>query len=128
MFERVTTWVMLASGLLTMTMLYAAIDPVAATTLMLGEPVTGGAGEIIVRNWGLLVGGVGLLLLVGAVNRSLRRLALMVAVVSKAAFVGLVLIQGGAHASTAAFALALDSVVVVLFAAYLVARRATASP
>ena len=43
---------MLASGLLTCTMVYAAIAPEAALINIFGESISGPIAEIVVRNWG----------------------------------------------------------------------------
>lgn len=48
-------WIMLVSGVLTCTMIYAAIDPRAAVLSMFGETLEGPLAEIMVRNWGVLV-------------------------------------------------------------------------
>lgn len=121
--ERAVTWVMVIGGLLTLTTLFAAFAPEAATAMMFGEAVPGGAGAIIVRNWGILVGIVGALLVYGAFHRPSRQLALVVAIFSKTAFVVLILMQGGAYIAAAASLLAVDVVFIVLFAAILVLSR-----
>jgi hypothetical protein len=48
-------WIMLVSGALTCTMVYAAIAPQAALRSTFGESLEGPLAEIIVRNWGGLV-------------------------------------------------------------------------
>jgi len=52
-------WIMLVSGALTCTMLYAAIAPQAALRATFGETLEGPPAEIVVRNWGALIGLVG---------------------------------------------------------------------
>lgn len=49
-------WIMLVSGALTCTMLYAAIAPQAALRSSFGETLEGPLAEIVVRNWGALIG------------------------------------------------------------------------
>jgi len=44
-------WIMLVSGILTSTMLYAAVAPQAALRSTFGETLQGPLAEIIVRNW-----------------------------------------------------------------------------
>ena len=58
--------VMLIAGLLTSTMLYAAIAPEAALQSTFGESLTGPVAEIVVRNWGALIALVGMMLIYGA--------------------------------------------------------------
>jgi len=45
-------WIMLAAGVLTSTMLFAAIAPQAALQSTFGEGFDGPATTIVVRNWG----------------------------------------------------------------------------
>ena len=44
-------WIMLVSGVLTCTMIYAAIAPQAALRGTFGEALEGPVAEIVVRNW-----------------------------------------------------------------------------
>lgn len=114
--------IMLVSGLLTCTMLYAAIDPSSALLQTFGATLDGPTGEIVVRNWGLLIGLIGAMLIYGAFKPSVRPLVLTVAAASKLAFAGLVVSQmrdlpGG----NALIAVAVDLIWVVVFGWYLVA-------
>ncbi len=116
-------WIMLASGLLTCTMLFAAIAPATALQGMFGESLEGPLAELIVRNWGVLVTLVGAMLIYGAFHPDQRRLSLLVASVSKLVFIGLVLSVGSAYLGKAAVTIVFDSVVVAIFVAYLVSTR-----
>jgi hypothetical protein len=67
---------------------------------------------------------VGAMLIYGAFNPSSRALVLTVAAVSKVIFIGLVLSQGARYlGQQVAIGAAIDSVIVILFAAYLLASR-----
>lgn len=114
-------WIMLVSGLATMTMIFAAIAPKAALNATFGEARAEGAAlEIVTRNWGVLIALVGAMLVYGAFDPPGRPFILIVAGVSKLAFIGLVLANGSAAARTrAAGAIVLDTVFVILFALYL---------
>ena len=115
---------MLTSGALTCTMLYAAFFPEAALQSTFGESIRGPAAELVVRNWGVLIFLTGVLLIRGALDPSVRATALLAAGVSKAAFIALVLAGGTRYLSQgAAVPVAVDGVMVVLFAAYLIAGR-----
>lgn len=117
-------WVMVASGALTCTMIYAAFAPQAALTATFGETLQGPLAEIVVRNWGALISLVGLMLIYGAFNVSVRPLVLVVAGTSKLIFIALVLAQGSRFlGQQAGIAIAVDAVWVALFAAYLLATR-----
>ncbi|QCI64365.1 hypothetical protein [Phreatobacter stygius] len=117
-------WIMLVSGLLTATMVYAAIAPQAALRATFGETLEGPLGEIVVRNWGALITLVGAMLIYGAFNPQVRSLVLTVAGASKLIFIALVLSYGGRYlVHQAGIAVAVDLVWVVLFAWYLLSTR-----
>ena len=117
-------WLMLVSGVLTCTMLYAAIEPQAALQSNFGDVLEGPVAEIVVRNWGALIGLVGVMLIYGAFNPAVRPMALMVAGVSKLTFVTLVLVHGQQYlGEQVGIAIVVDAVWVLLFAVYFVAAR-----
>ena len=117
-------WVMVVSGVLTCTMFYAALAPVASQQSNFGEALDGPLAQILVRNWGVLVGLVGLMLIYGAFSDVNRRMVLLVATASKVAFIALVLTFGQQFLPfQVGTAVIVDSVIVVLFALYLVATR-----
>ena len=120
MLNKVFAGIMVVSGLLTLTMLYAAFAPAAAVQQFFGETPEGAFASVIVPNWGVLIGLMGGLLIYGALKPSARKLALVVAGASKGAFVGLILAQGDRYMSGLGVAVAIDSVMIALFAAYIV--------
>jgi hypothetical protein len=116
--------IMILSGVLTMTMVYAAIAPEAALRSTFGESVEGPVADVVVRNWGALIALMGAMLIYGARNPSVRSLALIVAGASKAIFGGLVLSHGGRFLGyQAGVAVVVDLVWVAVFASYLLALR-----
>ena len=109
--------VMLIAGLLTSTMLYALVAPQAALQSTFDEGLDGPVAEIVVRNWGALIGLVGAMLIYGAFSPPHRRLILTVAGLSKAIFISLVLVHGDRYLShQAGLAVVVDSLFVFLFA------------
>ncbi|GAA5527166.1 hypothetical protein Hgul01_00950 [Herpetosiphon gulosus] len=117
-------WIMLVSGLLTCSMIMAAIDPQSALQSTFGETMSGPLVEVVVRNWGALITLIGILLLYGAWNVAQRPLILLIAGSSKLVFIGLVLAQGSRYLSQqAGIAIAIDSVMVILFGIYLLGVR-----
>ena len=121
-------WIMLVSGVLTATMVQAAITPDAALRSNFGETVSGPLAHLVVRNWGALIALVGGMLIYGAFNPIHRPLVLIVAGASKAIFIALVLSEGARYLNQqAGVAVAIDSVMVVLFGWYLVAARSAAA-
>jgi len=117
-------WIMIVSGALTCTMLYAAIAPQAALRSTFGAVLEGSLAEIVVRNWGALIALVGAMLIYGAFNPPTRPLVLTVAGLSKLTFIGLVLAYGKEYLGhQAGVSIAVDLVMVVLFITYLVGMR-----
>lgn len=117
-------WIMIVSGVLTCTMIYAAISPQAALQSTFGESLEGPLAEIVVRNWGVLITLIGAMLIYGAFRPASRTLILIVAGVSKLAFIGLVLGYGSEYlGQQAGFAILLDVGAIALFAAYLLGMR-----
>jgi hypothetical protein len=125
MFERVFAGIMLVAGLLTLTMLYPVFAPEAAMQSMFGETPSGAALAVVVPNWGILIGLMGVLLIYGALNPPSRKLALVIAGISKIAFIALILMQGDRYLSGLGTAVIVDSIMIVLFAAYLIFGRPT---
>ncbi len=121
-------WIMLVAGALTCTMFYAAIAPQAALLANFGATLEGPLAELIVRNWGALIGLMGGMLIYGAFDPPSRPLVLTVAGISKVIFIGLVLAQGNRYLSyQAGVAVVVDLVMVALFIVYLIERRKTRS-
>ena len=117
-------WVMLVSGALTCTMVYAVIAPQAALQSMFGEGLQGPIAEIVVRNWGALITLVGAMLIYGAFNAPSRRLVLSIAALSKLIFIGLVLVHGTQYiGQQVGIAIGVDLVMVRVSVSYLVATR-----
>jgi hypothetical protein len=117
-------WIMLVSGALTCTMIYAAIAPQAALQAAFGDTLSGPLAEIVVRNWGALITLVGAMLIYGAYRPDVRPLVLSVAGLSKITFIALVLAQGARYlGQQVVVSMAVDAVMVALFACYLIATR-----
>lgn len=116
--------VMILSGLLTMTMIYATLAPEAALRSTFGESVSGPIADIVVRNWGALIALVGATLIYAARKPAVRPLALTVAGASKTVFIALVLSHGGRFLGyQAGIAVFVDVLWVIVFASYLLAVR-----
>jgi hypothetical protein len=121
-------WVMVVSGALTATMVQAAIAPDSVLRANFGETVSGPLAYLVVRNWGALIALIGAMLVYGAFNPLHRALVLIVAGASKMIFIGLVLAEGTRYLSSqAGVAVAIDSVMVILFGWYLLEARSLAT-
>jgi hypothetical protein len=118
--DRYIGWIMIVSGVLTLTMVVALVAPDAALRSTFGDTLRGPVADLVVRNWGGLIGVMGAMLIYAANKPVLRPLALAVAGGSKAIFVALVLAHAGDFLRTqAGIAAAVDLVWVVLFTVYL---------
>lgn len=121
-------WIMLVSGALTCTMVYAAFAPQAMLRSTFGETLDGPLADLVVRNWGALIFLVGAMLIYGAFNAAVRPLVLLVAAASKIVFIALVLSNGSRYLQTqAGISIAVDSVMVLIFLSCLVTRRPATS-
>ena len=118
--------IMIVCGLLTCTMLYAAIAPQAALQATFGSSLEGPLAEVVVRNWGVVIALVGAMLLYGAFVPAARPLVLIVAGVSKIVFMGLLLTVGRPFLGQATVAVVSDVIQVALFGSYLLLTRARA--
>lgn len=117
-------WLLLISGVLTVTMLYAAVAPRAAMVSTFGSALEGPAADVVARTWGALIALVGAMLLYAAWHPEVRPMVLVVAATSKAFFVLLVLAQGRLFLTHGAgLAVVCDSAMVILFVFCLVAER-----
>ena len=113
-------WVMLISGILTSSMIYAAIDPQGALASMFGITLEGPLAEVLVRNWGALITLIGLLLIYATFNPQSRSIVLAQAAVSKVIFIALLLTYFSQNLGPQAlFTMVFDSVMVLVFLWYL---------
>jgi hypothetical protein len=116
-------WVMLVCGAFTFTMIYGLIAPQAALESMFGASFDGALETIVVRGWSALVGLIGLVLIYGAFSERNRVFCISIAALSKVVFVSLVLVYGQAFLGTAAPAIIMDSLVILLTLSFLVSVR-----
>ena len=116
-------WVMLASGLLTLTMFYGLFAPQAALESMFGASFNGTLENIVIRSWSALVGLIGAILIYGFFSQKNRVFSISVAAFSKVVFVSLVLLYGQEFLGKVAPAIAMDCILIILSGVYLVAVR-----
>jgi hypothetical protein len=118
MLSKYIKWIMLVSGLLTCTMIYAVISPEASVASTFGESLSGDLANTIVRSWGALITLIGVMLIYGAFNSSNRKFAAAIAGVSKLIYVALLINLGAPYLSKAAVIVGFDSIVAVVLLAY----------
>ncbi|MDP3848532.1 MAG: hypothetical protein Q8R10_19105 [Pseudomonas sp.] len=120
-------WIMLVAGVLTCSMLFAAIAPQAALLSTFGVTLEGPLAEIIVRSWGVLIALVGGMLIYAAFNPPTRSLVLVAACVSKLSFIGLILTYGRDFLGhQAGLDILVDALMITLFVSYLIGVRRSA--
>lgn len=109
--------VLVVSGLLTLSMLQFALAPGRAQRSTFGEALEGPVAEIIVRGWGLLIALIGGMLVWAAFHPETRAMAVAVAVVSKAFFIGSLIAQGRRYLKGfSGVAILIDGMVIALLA------------
>lgn len=117
-------WVMLISGLLTCTMFLGLTSPETSLKSNFGDTIEGSSTGIIVRNWAALIGLMGIMLIYGAFNPPVRKFSLIIAGISKVIFITLILSLGNQYLKFGVgTAVVVDSIMVVLFIAYLLLSR-----
>jgi hypothetical protein len=105
-------------------MIQTVFAPHRAMRTFFGEGVETASAEIVVRSWGALIALGGGMLIYAAFHAPSRPLALAFTGLGKLTFIGLVLSHGARFLDhEAGVAVVADSVMVLLFAAYLVATR-----
>ncbi len=123
-WNRAIKWIMLVCGVLTLTMVYAAVAPEAALRSIFGDSMDGGAiFEVVVRSWGALIALIGAMLVYGAFHPEVRPLVLVATAASKLVFITLIMVFGRQYLATAGPVVGIDLVMVGIFAAYLLRSR-----
>lgn len=116
-------WIMLFSGALTCTMIYAVISPENALESTFGESIDGSLANLVVRSWGGLITLIGSMLIYGAFNPAVRTFAATIAATSKILYVALVVIFGSQYLNKAGLVIGFDSVVAILLFLYIYAAK-----
>lgn len=120
MISKYIKWMMLISGALTCTMIYAVVSPEASVASTFGESLSGDLANTIVRSWGALITLVGVMLIYGALNPANRKFAAAIAGVSKLIYVGLIFNLGDPYLTKAAVIVGFDSLVAIILLAYVI--------
>lgn len=121
-------WVLLVCGVLTFSLVQAVFAPRATMRAYFGETSDSKASDLLMRNWGMLVAAGGALLIDAAFNPGVRPPVLNFVGAGKLAFILLVLLSGvDARKTQAGLAIVIDGIMVILFAAYLLATQTSAA-
>lgn len=118
-------WIMLVSGILTSTMFYGLFAPQAALESMFGHSFNGVLQSIVIRSWSALIGLIGIVLIFGFLNESVRKYSLAIAAFSKLVFVLLVLFYGQQFLVKVLPAITMDFIVIFVAMIYLLNPKAS---
>ncbi len=113
-------WILIVSGVLTFSMVLMLFAPRYMTRRIFGEETQGRLADLVSRSWGEMVAASGLMLVYAAYFPETRFPILLFAIAGKSSFVVLVVSKGYRSPNAMLTALA-DTVMVVLFALYLLA-------
>lgn len=117
-------WVLLVCGLLTFSLVQGVFAPGAVLRSYFGEAPDSPAAEMLTRNWAALVAIGGLFLIYAGFNPEVRPAALVVVGAGKVVFVLMVLSQADRFLKGQALvAVIVDGLMIVIFAAYLLATQ-----
>lgn len=119
-------WVLLVAGLLTCSMIQATLAPRATVRTYFGEAPESAQFDLVVRNWGMLITAAGALLVWASFAPEVQITAIALAIVTKTAFIALML-GSGVMKRQAWVALVVDTIMIVLFAAFLLATLGQAA-
>ncbi len=113
---------MVFAGLFTSTAVIVVFDPQFAFDLFFGgDSLTGPQADVIVRNWGALITGIGLLLLVGAFREEYRSLIFLIASSTKLFFIVTVINYG--YLSDAIMGVMVDGLIILYSLVFLIDSR-----
>lgn len=111
-------WILLVSGVITSSMLVAVVAPRLVFRQFFGTILDGPLGNAIMRNWGLVIGMSGLLLIYAAYDETVRTPIMLFSIVGKL-FFAMQVFAAGSSLKAARGGAIIDLVIGVVFCAYL---------
>ena len=112
-------WILLVSGVITSSMLAAAVAPRLVFRQFFGTILDGPLGNAIMRNWGLVIGMSGLLLIYAAYDETVRTPIMLFSIVGKL-FFSMQVFAAGSTLKAARGGAIIDLVIGLVFCAYLI--------
>jgi hypothetical protein len=116
-------WILIVCGLATCTMMAFALAPSWSMNFVFGDAAEGPVAELIARSWGEMIFASGLLLIYAAWHPEARLPILLFSIAGKLGFAGLVVAEPQFRRRRALPMALADSVMIALFAAYLVSMH-----
>ncbi|MEP0068321.1 hypothetical protein [Pyruvatibacter sp.] len=112
-------WILLVSGVITSSMLVAVVAPRLVFQQFFGTILDGPLGNAIMRNWGLVIGMSGLLLIYAAYDETVRTPIMLFSIVGKL-FFSVQVFAAGSTLKAARGGAIIDLVIGILFCIYLI--------
>ncbi|MDW3098229.1 MAG: hypothetical protein R8J41_09045 [Alphaproteobacteria bacterium] len=112
-------WILLVSGVITSSMLVAVVAPRLVFQQFFGTILDGPLGNAIMRNWGLVIGMSGLLLIYAAYDETVRIPIMLFSIVGKV-FFSMQVFAAGSTLKAARGGAIIDLVIGLVFCAYLI--------
>lgn len=117
-------WVLLVCGLMTFSLVQGIVAPRSIWRTWFGEAEPSAAATLLMRSWASLVAFGGLFIIYAAFTPEVRSAALVMVGAGKAMFVTLILADAKRFLKgQAVLAVVVDSLMVAIFAAYLLATH-----
>jgi hypothetical protein len=121
-------WIMLLAGLASCAAFWGAIEPKEAERYLFDKALKGDLGDMVVRNWAVLLTLVGVMLIYGAFQPQHRTPILVGACISKGAFLVLMLAFGRDYfEEKAGWAFAAELGMLALFVTFMIGMRGISS-
>lgn len=120
-------WILVFIGIVTCSMALVVVSPSNGLVNTFGASYAGldhPLAQVVTRSWGMLITLTGGMLIYAAFNTHVRRFAMVVASISKACFVTLVLVYAGDYMDKAIIAVVFDIFAVLVFLIYLLKNPA----
>jgi hypothetical protein len=115
-------WIMLVSGVLTCTMVYAVFLPEMALKNTFGESPSHPVTNLVVRSWGALITLIGIMLIYAAYEPDSRIIAAIIAGGSKFIWSGLFVLYGRQYLKNGGLIIGLDFSIGLTLYLYLIAN------
>ena len=121
MSETYIRWLLIITGVFTAASVGVFLQPVKQVAIIYGENLTGTAVTMLVRHWGLLITGTGVLIIFSAFNPPLRIPMMVLGVVEKIMLAGSILATPLRKRPIPAAIAALDLLIALLYILYMIA-------
>jgi hypothetical protein len=120
MSETYIRWLLIITGVFTAASVGVFLQPVKQVAIIYGENLTGTAVTMLVRHWGLLITGTGVLIIFAAFNPPIRIPMMVLGVVEKIVLAGSILATPLRKRPIPGAIAALDLLIALLYILYMI--------